>query len=456
MKIWKRVQNAWPNWFGTGNGKENLPELRPVNGDTHLALACDSLRELLDDQRVPPPVRAALADDYRQLQLLLEKLEHGHIHIAVFGRVSVGKSALLNALLGEMRFSTSPLHGETTRAAHARWQEYDAGGVFLIDTPGINEVAGEVREQLAHDVAGRSDLVLFVVDGDLTDSELQALRQVKGAAQRLALVLNKIDRYSRAERDLLLDTLHRRTTGLIQPKDIVTATAHPAERIVILVDAEGNETETRRRPSPDVTALRERIWDILKAEGKTMAAINAGLFAGRFSDRLSREIIVIRRDLADSVVRKYCLAKGVAVALNPIPIADILAAIATDAAMIIHLSRVYGLPINRSEAGSLLKTISIQLAFLMGTVWAMNLAAAALKGISLGLSTVVTAGAQGAVAWYGTYVVGKAAEQYFAQGKSWGEGGPKRVVQDILDSLDWDSLLAQARDDILARLKPLF
>ena len=411
---------------------------------------------MLDDQRVPPPVRAALADDYRQLQLLLEKIEHGHIHIAVFGRVSVGKSALLNALLGETRFSTSPLHGETTRAAHARWQEYDAGGVFLIDTPGINEVAGEVREKLAHDVAGRSDLVLFVVDGDLTDSELQALRQVKSAAQRLALVLNKIDRYSRAERELLLDTLHRRTTGLIQPQDILTAAADPAERIVILVDAEGRETETRRCPSPEVNVLRERIWDILKAEGKTMAAINAGLFAGRFSDRLTREIIVIRRDLADSVVRKYCLAKGVAVALNPIPIADILAAIATDAAMIIHLSRVYGLPINRSEAGSLLKTISIQLAFLMGTVWAMNLAAAALKGISLGFSTIVTAGAQGAVAWYGTYVVGKAAEQYFAQGKSWGEGGPKRVVQDILDSLDRDSLLVQARDDILARLKPLF
>ncbi|MCC8994257.1 MAG: GTP-binding protein [Candidatus Contendobacter sp.] len=450
------MQNAWPNhWFGADAGTENLPEPRPVSGDTHLALARDSLRELLDDQRVPPPVRAALADEYRQLQLLLEKIEHGHIHIAVFGRVSVGKSALLNALLGEMRFSTSPLHGETTRAAHARWQEYDAGGVFLIDTPGINEVAGEAREQLAHDVAGRSDLVMFVVDGDLTDSELQALRQVKSAAQRLALVLNKIDRYTRAERDLLLDTLRQRTAGLIQPQDILTVAAHPAERIVILVDAEGNETETRRCPPPDVTALRERIWDILKAEGKTMAALNAGLFAGRFSDRLSREIIVIRRDLADSVVRKYCLAKGVAVALNPIPIADILAAIATDAAMIIHLSRVYGLPINRGEAGSLLKTISIQLAFLMGTVWVMHLAAAALKGISLGLSTVVTAGAQGAVAWYGTYVVGKAAEQYFAQGKSWGEGGPKQVVQDILDSLDRDSLLAQARDDILARLKPL-
>ncbi|MCB1778142.1 MAG: GTP-binding protein [Candidatus Competibacteraceae bacterium] len=432
-----------------------MPEPQPADGDDHLALARESLRDLLDDQRVPPPVRKALAEEYQQLQVLLEKIEQGHIHIAVFGRVSVGKSALLNALLGETKFSTSPLHGETTRAAHARWQEYDAGGVFLIDTPGINEIAGEEREQLAHDVAGRSDLVMFVVDGDITDTEIKALRQVKGVAQRLVLVLNKMDRYNQTDRDVLLKTLRQRTTGLIQPEDIVTASAQPAERIVILVDAEGNETETRRRPPPDVNELRERIWDILKAEGKTMAALNAGLFAGRFSDRLTQEIVTIRREVAEKVVRNYCLGKGVAVALNPIPIADMLAAIATDAAMVVHLSRVYGLPINRSEAGSLLKTIFAQLAFLMGTVWSMNLVASALKGVSLGLSTVVTAGAQGAVAWYGTYVIGKAAEQYFVQGKSWGEGGPKRVVQDILDSLDRESLLAQARDDILARLKPL-
>jgi len=71
-----------------------VPELPPVNGDTHLALARDSLRELLDDKRVPPPVRAALAEEYQQLQLLLDKIEHGHIHIAVFGRVSVGNAAI--------------------------------------------------------------------------------------------------------------------------------------------------------------------------------------------------------------------------------------------------------------------------------------------------------------------------------------------------------------------------
>jgi len=51
----------------------------------------------------------------------------------------------------------------------------------------------------------------------------------------------------------------------------------------------------------------------------------------RFAARLTREVISVRRELAEKVVRNYCLAKGVAVALNPIPVADLLAAIATDA-----------------------------------------------------------------------------------------------------------------------------
>ncbi|MFO1352625.1 MAG: GTP-binding protein, partial [Gammaproteobacteria bacterium] len=436
MKIWKSVRDAWPNWSWPSANKPTLDA--PGDGEAHLGLARDSLRDLLGDQRVPAAVRQALAEDYRQLGALLDKLEHGRIHIAVFGRVSVGKSALLNALLGDKRFSTSPLHGETKSADEARWEDctvIDTGGVYLIDTPGINEIAGEARERLAVSVAARSDLVLFVVDGDITSSELNALRRVADGARPLLMVLNKADRYTRAERELLLATLRRRCAGLVKPEDIVLASAEPAEKTVILVDSEGQETETTRRPPPDVEALRERLWHILKAEGKTLAALNASLFAGRFSDRLAREIMALKRELAETLVRKYALGKGVAVALNPVPVLDLLAALGADVGMIIHLSRLYGFPISQTEAGGLLKVIISQTALLMGTVWGVNLAASALKGVSFGLSTVVTASAQGAVAWYGTYVVGRAAERYFAQGKSWGEGGPKRVIKDILDTL---------------------
>ena len=69
-----------------------------------------------------------------------------------------------------------------------------------------------------------------------------------------------------------------------------------------------------------------------------------------------------------------------------------------------------------------------------------------------GLSTIVTAGAQGAVAYYSTYIVGRVAAEYLAKGKSWGEGGPKRVVKTILDDLDRDTVLRDAKREIRARL----
>ncbi|HBE93587.1 MAG TPA: GTP-binding protein HSR1, partial [Gammaproteobacteria bacterium] len=82
-------------------------------GDEHLELAHDSLSRLLDDTHVPDAVRDSLAADYDSLRDLLNKIENEEIHVAVLGRVSVGKSSLLNALAGTEAFSTSPLHGET-------------------------------------------------------------------------------------------------------------------------------------------------------------------------------------------------------------------------------------------------------------------------------------------------------------------------------------------------------
>jgi small GTP-binding protein len=424
-----------------------------ADGDEHLQLARESLRELLEDERVPPRVREALAEDYAQVQALLDKLEHGHIHIAAFGRVSVGKSATLNALLGEERFSTSPLHGETRHTQMGAWPEYQSGGVYLIDTPGLNEVDGEERERLANEVASRSDLVLFIVDGDLTESEIRALRTLTGHRRPVLMVFNKVDRYTAADRETLLQALRRHTEGRIDPRNIVCVSARPAARLVIMVDEAGRETETMRQPLPDVAALRTRLWELLEAEGKTLAALNASLFAGKLSDQVGQRILEAKRRLGEGIIRTWCAAKGVTVALNPVPVADLAAAVVVDVSMVVHLSRLYGLPLSRTEAGSLVKTIFGQVALLMGTTWLIHILASLLKVGTGGLSTLVTGGAQGAVAYYSTYVVGQAAERYLAQGKSWGEGGPKQVVRDILDGLDRDSILAQARAEIAERLR---
>ena len=383
---------------------------------------------------------------------MLEKLNHGHIHIAVFGRVSVGKSSLLNALLGEVRFDVSALHGTTQRSETIVWRESSDTHVVLYDTPGINEIEGEARERLAHEVAARADLVLFVADGDLTHTELEALKVLAREHRPLVLVLNKADRYTRDERTLLLEALTDKTQGLVDPANVLAAAAAPAERIYVQQDERGQEYESRRRPSTDVAQLKARIWDILEAEGKMLSAINAGLFAGRLTDQVAARITELKQSLAQRVINKYCIGKALAVAFNPVPVTDLFAAAALDTALIIHLSRVYGLPVTRREAGNLLRAIIGQMVALMGTVWAMHLLSSALKAGSVGLSVALTAGAQGAVAYYGTYIIGEVAARYFAQGKSWGKGGPKRVVQEILSNVDRASILRQAREELRARL----
>jgi hypothetical protein len=452
VEIWKAVRTILPGWLWKSSEKE-ISDAESARGETHLQLARENLRELLQDERLPDGVRDSLKDDFLQVEAMLDKLEHGHLHIAVFGRVSVGKSALLNALLGEQRFTVSPLHGETRHSDMAPWREVEAGGVYLIDTPGINEISGEERERMAEEVAGRADLVLFVLDADLTQTELQAISSLHRRNRPLLVVLNKSDRYTLDELDLLLSSLRQKLKQLVAPSYIVPVSAQPAERVYLQTDEQGRERETRKRPPPDVTRLAESLWRLLEKEGMALSALNASLFAGELSDEVAARIVKVRQDVAERVVRGYCLGKGVAVALNPIPVADLVAALALDASMVTHLARVYGMSVSRGEAGELIKTIGAQMALLMATVWTVNLAASALKAGSAGLSTLVTAAAQGAMGYYTTYIVGKAAQRYFAQGRSWGSGGPKTIVQQILESVDKDSILQQAREDIRQRLR---
>jgi len=446
----KRAFAALPGWPWTRNRAET--EAGADGGSEHLTLARESLRELVDDARLPDGVRESLAHDYEAVEAMLDKLEHGHLHLAVFGRVSTGKSSLLNALIGEETFSVSPLHGETRRSSMQPWSEVKAGGVFLIDTPGLDEAGGEDREAMAREVAGRSDLVIFVLDSDITDTELQALRTLLAQGRPVIVALNKSDLYTSQEKDALLQSIRDKTNGIVDAEQIIVVAAQPRPQTVVEVDENGMETESARQREPDVDVLRLRLWDILDAEGKTLAALNASLFASDLSDQVGRRILAARRELGNKLVRTYCVAKGIAVAFNPIPVADLFAAALIDVGMVVHLSRVYDLPLNQKEAGSLVRVIVAESAALMGTVWALHFVSSALKIGTAGLSTIVTAGAQGAIAYYSTYVVGQVAAEYLGEGKSWGEGGPKRVVKQILESLDRDTVLQDAKREIHARL----
>ncbi len=147
-----------------------------------------------------------LQDELNLLTAIQDKLDQSLFRIAVFGLVSRGKSAVLNALVGQKVFQTGPLNGVTQWPRSVRWlpmaepkKSPTKVQIELIDTPGLDEVDGQVRAQMARDVTQQADLILFVVSGDLTRTEYQALCDLKEARKPLLLVFNKMDLYP--ERD---------------------------------------------------------------------------------------------------------------------------------------------------------------------------------------------------------------------------------------------------------------
>lgn len=440
---------------------QNLPWLKKAktkNPDQHLLNANQQIQTLLSDTAVPAAVRQELFQEFDEIEAISEKLQRSEIHIAAFGRVGTGKSSLLNAILGREVFTTSPLHGETREMQRSQWNSVNSDHarsdhIVLIDTPGIDELEGEAREELARSVARISDIVLMVCEGDLTETEFRAVRSLAQRGRPLLLILNKADRYGANELTDLLNHLRERCGSFIGPDNILTASAAPRPEQLLSIDEDGTEHPLERLRKPDITKLKARLWNILEKEGKTLAALNAAMFTSELDNRIAGKIVLARKTVADKIIRNYCLAKGLVVAVNPIPVADLLAAGGTDVAMVLHLGDVYGFQLSKREASKLLLTISAQLLLLMGAYWGVNMVSAAMKTISAGMSAALTAGAQGTLAWYATYVTGQAAESWFAKGKSWGSEGPKETINDILGSLDQDSILRSARSDIASKLK---
>jgi len=180
-------------------------------------------RQLLDHWRaaldLSPRESSLLAPELAGLDRQLTRLAQRRPRVAVFGRVGVGKSSLLNALLGEASFATDVAHGCTRHQQARPWQRAVPGlaGVELVDTPGIDEIAAAARARLAARVALGADLVVLVLDADLGRLEIEALETLLASGKPLVLVLNRSDCWPADELPALQASIRRRLPAAAAP-----------------------------------------------------------------------------------------------------------------------------------------------------------------------------------------------------------------------------------------------
>ena len=156
----------------------------------------------------------------------------------------------------------------------------------LVDTPGLNEVDGATRTAIAEEAATRADLVLFVTDSDLNETEFTALAQIAASQKPLLLVLNKSDSTRPSNSTSSATFYGPRLAGMVDPQNVTAVAADPKEIEYIVESPEvppaANGASRRRTSEP----LRERILKILDTEGKSLVALNAAMYAADKSDRM--------------------------------------------------------------------------------------------------------------------------------------------------------------------------
>ena len=150
------------------------------------------------------------ADDLSKLRSAIDQLDELFLIVAA-GEFNAGKSALINALLGE-RVLEEGVTPTTARVTLLRWGEASTQTVIddgftivthplallkelnMVDSPGTNAINRQ-HERLTSDYVPRSDLVLFVTSADrpMTQSERVFLENILTWEKKITLVVNKVD-----------------------------------------------------------------------------------------------------------------------------------------------------------------------------------------------------------------------------------------------------------------------
>ena len=459
------------------NLAKTIEGFNTIQSERNYQQAQDTLRQMLVNLDLSQRERFGLESEIAELSNLLINLDRAVFQVAVFGMVGRGKSSLLNALIGQEIFQAGALHGVTTERQQVVWEinnwqdEFDLDkdtpatlqeAIEFIDTPGIDEVDGDARQLLAHKIALQVDLILFIIAGDITELELQTLSQLRTAGKPILLVFNKVDRYPGRDKLAIYAKIRdERVKEILSPNEIVMVAAAPVK--ILAAEREDGSMGVSYYPSaPQVSELKARIVEILQHEGKSLAALNAMLAA----DRIQKQTIDLKLDsreaAADDIIWQSVMTKAIAIALNPITAADLVAGAAIDITVIIRLSKLYGMPMTRSGAMRLLQTMAIGMGGLTVSELAVRLGLSGIKGL-LAILAPATGGisiapytavalTQASIAGVSTYTIGQVTKTYLANGASWGENSPKAVIDRILATIDRHSILDRIGQELGGKL----
>jgi hypothetical protein len=258
-----------------------------------------------------------------QISQIGDELDRESLRLIVMGSKGAGKTSLIQHL-------------------QAFWQAQAPKPVTLFEAPSftLDTEAGLAAEAVALKQATTADLVLFLVTGDLTESELQTLKQL-ATQKRTLLVFNKQDQYLPDERQTLLNRMREWGQGWLPTADVIAIATEPRPLKVRQYQEDGSWQEWLEDQQPDVSALAQRLSAILQTESRQLVLASSLNHARGVKTQATATLNDLRRTRAMPVVEQFqWIAAGTAFA-SPIPTLDVVATAAINAQMILDLGKIY-------------------------------------------------------------------------------------------------------------------
>jgi len=332
----------------------------------------------------------------------LLRLQEKKIRIGVYGKSGVGKSSVLNYLFKKDIFKTDIING-TTREIQSETlslKDQTLNSLELLDSPGFDFCKINYPYKL-YSCISHTDLILFIVSGDLNRNELREISSFIKDGKKIILILNKIDLFNKTELKEIIENIKFKL-----PKDL---------NISIIINHENN--------------LKNYITKIINKYGEILLTLNSMQLADKLFLRIKEQRLKRRQKLAQSTIGKFSTIKASAVALNPFIFFDVAGSIALDTALISELSNIYGLKLKSESSRKIFKNISINNLFLGVTQVGVNQSFNLIKKVILltapftnGLSLLPygpIAIIQAAIAVRSTKILGKlAAKEIFIRSKA--------------------------------------
>ncbi len=380
--------------------------------------------------------KGLLRGELKILDNQINRLNHKHLRLAAFGRVGVGKSSLLNAIVNKEIFSTDVVHGCTRNSQSIFWDERinNLESIELVDTPGIDEIESKARARLAARIALQVDLVLLVIDSDITRVELEALAMLLKSGKQIVLVLNRCDQWQPSQRKAVLRSIRKRLPTNACNLDIKVVAAAPKK---VRIRADGRVRS--EKCCPKIQPLLSHLKNLLSEKGELLLAVNTLRQSEKFFESFRSSRLKHSKAAAQGLIGKFAAFKASSIAANPLVILDLACGIACDTALVIQLSQLYGLQMRGHAARKLLKRVSVYNTLIGGAQISIQVALSVVRQLLI-LSTPITGGlslasaapvaiAQAALAVHTTKITGRLAAQMLLSGNHIKNSEPTALLQ---------------------------